>query len=92
MKYLLDTCVISEVIRKQPNPKVGEWLASVDPERVYLSVITIGEIQKGINQLPSSIRKDNLTQWLHDDLLFRFHGKIVILDELDFIEMGLTNW
>ena len=88
MKYLLDTCVISELITKQPNPKVVEFVDSLDPEDVYLSVITIGEIVKGIEKLPKSRRKTDLHNWLNDDLLIRFEGNILTLDTNILIEWG----
>jgi len=47
MRYLLDTCAISELVSKQPNQRVVDWIDGIDPEAVYLSVITIGEIRKG---------------------------------------------
>jgi toxin FitB len=80
MKALLDTCVISELISKKPNPKVVEFVDSLDAEDVYLSVITIGEIVKGIERLPSSKRRSELQAWLNDDLLVRFEGNVVPLD------------
>lgn len=80
MKYLLDTNVISELVAKQPDQRVIEWIDSRDPNSVYLSVITIGELQKGIEKLPDSRRKDALRAWLHDDLLLRFSGHILLLD------------
>ncbi len=80
MKALLDTCVISELVSKKPNPKVVEFVDSLDAEDVYLSVITIGEIVKGIEKLPSSKRRSELQAWLNDDLLVRFEGNVVPLD------------
>lgn len=80
MKYLLDTNVISEVVAKRPNPKVLAWLDALDADSVYLSVITIGELRKGIEKLPESARKISLTRWLNDDLLVRFADHILILD------------
>lgn len=77
MNYLLDTNVISELISKQPNKKVVEWLDRLDPHTIYLSVITIGEIRKGIEKLPSSKRKQRVKEWLETDLLLRFHGRIL---------------
>ncbi len=88
MKVLLDTCVISELVAKQPNPKVVEFVDSLDPEDVYLSAITIGEIVKGIEKLPASRRKVALLAWLKDDLLVRFDGKIVSLDKDVLMEWG----
>lgn len=76
MNYLLDTNVISELVARQPNPQVAAWVDGLAPSSVYLSVITIGEIRKGIEKLPPSPRKDALATWLEDDLLLRFQGRI----------------
>ena len=67
MKALLDTCVISELVSKKPNPKVVGYVDLLDPEDVFLSVITIGEIVKGIEKLPKSRRKTDLQSWLKED-------------------------
>ncbi len=80
MKYLLDTCVISELIAKQPNEAVVTWVDTLDEGAVYLSAITIGEIQKGIEKLLDSNRKTNLKIWLNDDLMYRFSNRIQPLD------------
>jgi tRNA(fMet)-specific endonuclease VapC len=77
MNYVLDTNVISELISKQPNKKVVEWLDRLDPNTIYLSVITIGEIRKGIEKLPPSKRRDTVREWLEADLLLRFQGRIL---------------
>lgn len=79
MNYILDTNVISELIAKQPNAQVIDWIDQLDPRTVYLTVITIGEIRKGIETLPASMRKETLTDWLETDLLLRFHGNILAL-------------
>ena len=77
MNYILDTNMISELISKHPNMKIVKWLDQIDPNRIYLSVITIGEIRKGIEKLPPSKRKRTLKEWLETDLLLRFQGKIL---------------
>jgi len=79
MKFLLDTCVISELIAKRPSQAVIQWIESVDEDRLYLSVITIGEIRKGIAKLADSSRKLELQAWLSDDLLSRFDDRIVAI-------------
>jgi predicted nucleic acid-binding protein len=88
MRALLDTCVISELVSKHPDPKVVEYVDALDPEDVYLSVIAIGEIVKGIEKLPSSRRKTGLQTWLNDDLLVRFEGNVVPLDIDVMVEWG----
>ena len=80
MRYLLDTNIISELVARTPNPRVVDWLAGADEDLLYLSVITIGEIKKGIEKLPASKRKKRLTTWLEEDLLERFAGRLVTLD------------
>jgi toxin FitB len=87
MKYLLDTCVVSELIAKQPNQIVLNWLDAQPKQDLYLSVITIGELVKGIGKLPDSKRKSNLQTWL-DDLLIRFSGQILPLDLDTMIRWG----
>ena len=77
MNYLLDTNVISELVVRQPNQQVIEWLDNLDPGTVYLTVITIGEIRKGIERLPPSKRRDKVKEWLEGDLLLRFQGRIL---------------
>lgn len=80
MRFLLDTCVISELATKQPDPGVIRWVDSIDEEKLYLSVITIGEIKKGIEKLPDSRRKAVLEEWLETDLLIRFGERILPID------------
>lgn len=77
MKYLLDTNVVSELIKKHPDPNVVQWVDEQDVARMYLTVITIGEIRKGVEKLPASPRKENIFDWLSSDLLLRFDGRIL---------------
>lgn len=80
MRYLLDTNVISELVSKQPNERLITWIDGIDDQLVYLSVITIGEIKRGIEKLPNSRRKRTLDHWLNEDLLIRFDDKILAID------------
>jgi toxin FitB len=88
MTYLLDTCVISELVAKRPDPRVTRWIDSVDPESVYLSVVTIAEIRKGIEKIRESARKEALERWLHEDLLIRFRDHLSVLDTKVLLEWG----
>ncbi|MFO7170724.1 MAG: type II toxin-antitoxin system VapC family toxin [Chloroflexota bacterium] len=76
MKYLLDTNVISELVSKRPNQGVIDWIDQRDPASIYISAITIGEIRKGVEKLPASRRREQVTAWLENDLLIRFQGRI----------------
>lgn len=80
MSYLLDTCVISELVGPQPDLAVVQWVDSVQEEELFLSAITIGEIKKGIAKLTDSKRKRRLVGWLRDDLLARFRDRILPID------------
>lgn len=80
MKYLLDTCLVSELVRKEPNPEVASWLDERDEQTLYLSVLTIGELQKGVSKLPGGRRKQDLQAWIEHDLAERFSGRILGVD------------
>lgn len=88
MNYILDTCVISELVKPLPNENVLEWIEKQSEDNLYLSVITIGEIQKGISKLTESNKKTNLQTWLDNDLKFRFESRILPVDEKIAKEWG----
>jgi len=81
MSWLLDTCAVSEYAKKAPAPKVIAWLDEQDEESLYLSVISLGEIEKGILKLRrrSPARSQKLTAWL-GKVEQRFAGRILPLD------------
>jgi len=87
MSFLLDTCTISEPKQKQPNEKVLQWLDSQDESKLYLSVLTVGEIRKGITRLESSKKKAELEKWL-EKLRTRFSRRILALSERTFLVWG----
>lgn len=80
MKYLLDTCLISELVKKEPNPGVVNWLDEQDEQTLFLSVLNLGELQKGISKLPEGRKKDELQAWIGLDLVERFAGRILDID------------
>ncbi|NJL90424.1 MAG: type II toxin-antitoxin system VapC family toxin [Coleofasciculaceae cyanobacterium SM2_1_6] len=80
MRYILDTNIISELIIKLPDQNVITWVRNVNRDDLFLSVITIGEIRKGITKLPKSLRKDNIQNWLESELLTDFEARILPLD------------
>jgi tRNA(fMet)-specific endonuclease VapC len=80
MRYLLDTCVISELTTQNPDSRVIAWIDQVAEERLWLSVITIGEIKRGIERLPDSRKKRDLDRWLAEELLARFKDRIFSID------------
>ena len=80
MNYLVDTCVISEVVRKRPAPEVVSWLAAQDEDRLFISVLSLGELHKGIARLDDSRRRRTLEAWVGGDLERRFTGRIIPVD------------
>jgi len=78
--FLLDTNVISELVKPQPEQKVISWIQATDESLFFLSVLTIGEIRKGINSLPSGNKRALLESWLGNDLVMRFAGRILSID------------
>ena len=80
MKYLLDTCVISEIIKPKPNKKVISWLTHQDESELFLSVLAFGEIEKGIEKAADKVRKRRLKLWVEEDLKQRFEGRIIPID------------
>ena len=79
MKYLLDTCVISELVKPTPNRKVVDWLNELPSEALFLCAITIGEVRKGLTKLPDSKKKERLTLWLNT-LLIEYKERIFDID------------
>src|SRR5438128_4251547 len=80
MKYLLDTNVISEPMKARPNAGVLAWLAAVDEDSTFISVVTITELRYGIERLATGRRRDRLDGWLRKDLRARFQGRILPVD------------
>lgn len=80
MKYLLDTCLISELVKKEPSAAVLRWLDEQDEQRLFVSVLVLGELNKGVAKLAAGDRKQALLSWVEHDLAERFEGRIVGLD------------
>lgn len=68
------------MVAVKPNPNVLNWFQSQNEKTLFLSVITIAEIEKGIYQLPSSKKRTLLEAWLFDDLVPNFHRRILEID------------
>lgn len=77
MSYLIDTNVLSELRRKSPDPGVVSWFSQRPPTTLHLSVLTLGEIRKGIEGVGDEVRKQTLIDWLETDLPTFFTGRIL---------------
>ena len=79
--FLLDTNVVSELIRPKPDANVVRWIEETDESILFLSVLTIGEIRNGIERLNVGRRRGRLESWLEIDLRARFQNRILPIDE-----------
>jgi predicted nucleic acid-binding protein len=90
--YLLDTSVISELMKPRPTSSVVAWIRETPEDLMHLSVITIGEIRKGIDLLPEGEPKRGALQsWLDHDLRVRFAGRLLPFDEWVAERWGLVE-
>jgi predicted nucleic acid-binding protein len=87
MSYLIDTNCISELVKSEPNENVIQWFNEQDELDLYLSVITLGELRKGVEKLPDSKRKRKLNHWINEDLLHRFKNRT-----LDITLLEVNKW
>ena len=89
VNYLLDTCALSEFVKKQPPLGVLKWISEQPEENLFISVISIGEIEKGIYSLKKSdTRHARLKNWLETRVISRFRSRLIPLDLEIFREWG----
>ena len=81
MSYLIDTNVISELIKLKPNIHVIDWLNEMPEDHLFISVLTLGEIRKGVELMKVAQKKEKLRIWLEDALPKRFKGRILPVDQ-----------
>jgi predicted nucleic acid-binding protein len=87
VSWLLDTNVICEPTRRAPSPRVVEWLRSVPSAEAHASIITLGEIRRGILRLPAGQRRRKLEKWMREEFQPAFAGRILPLGEEE-----ITAW
>jgi predicted nucleic acid-binding protein len=80
MSYLLDTNIISELVRAKPAKTVLAWFDDVPSEALHISVLTLGEIRKGIEQMADGARREKLRRWLEHDLVAWFDKRVLPID------------
>jgi predicted nucleic acid-binding protein len=78
--FLLDTNVVSEWAKPHPNSGVVAWLDEADEQDLFISVVTLGKVRLGIENLPKGIRRNRLDTWLTKELEPRFEGRIIVVD------------
>ena len=89
--FLLDTNVISELIKAGPDDGVIRWIEETDESILYLSVLTLGEIRRGIERLPLGRRRGRLQSWLDIDLRVRFQDRILPIDDAVAVRWGALS-
>jgi predicted nucleic acid-binding protein len=87
--YLIDTNCVSELIRPAPNPQVTKWFYSVSDYSLFLSVLTLGEIRRGIANLPQGKRRAGLDIWIETVLKPRYAGRILPIDDAVAEQWGI---
>lgn len=80
MSFLLDTNVISEGAKPRPDAGVMDWLASIDEEQLHLSIVSLAELQHGVERLDAGRRKSALDLWLSEQLPLRFDDRLLPVD------------
>jgi len=80
MSYLLDTNIISELVRPKPAKAVLAWFENIPSEALHISVLTLGEIRKGVEQMPDGARREKLRLWLEHDLADWFETRVLPID------------
>lgn len=80
MNYLLDTNVLSELVRKVPDTHVQQWIVQRPVETLMVSALTLGEIRKGIERAPDIAHRQRLNDWLNEELSLWFSGRILSVD------------
>ena len=79
--FLLDTNIVSELVKPKPEPKVVEWIEATNEELLFLSVLTLGEIRKGIASIKDPARQVKLEAWVVGALPVRFANRILSIDK-----------
>jgi len=80
MGVLLDTNVVSELVRREPAPVVLAWLGNAQPDSLFLGAPTIGELVRGAETAPTAARRRALERWVREDLAQQFHQRILAFD------------
>ena len=81
MSYLLDTNVLSELVRQKPNPNVVAWFTPLPAEALHVSVLTMGELRQGVERTVNAIRREKLRRWLETDLAGWFGDRVLSVDQ-----------
>jgi predicted nucleic acid-binding protein len=85
--YLLDADVLSETQKPKPSALALRWLRDHEPD-LYTSSVVVSEVAWGIERLPEGRKREDLTRWLHDDVIPRMEGRILRFDTRTALAWG----
>lgn len=88
MSYLIDTCAVSELARPTPEPRVVQWFNAAPPTALFVSVLTLAEIRKGVEKLPDGQRRARIAAWLDIELPEWFGDRVLSVDAAVADEWG----
>lgn len=80
MSFLIDTCALLELTRKNPSPLVTGWFDGTPAESLHVSVLSFGEIRRGVERLPDSRRRSRISAWLENELPAWFENRVLPID------------
>jgi predicted nucleic acid-binding protein len=80
VSFLIDTCALSELVKPKPSRRVSEWFDAAPPEALFVSVLTLGEIRKGVENLGGGGRRAKIAVWLEAELPAWFEDRILPVD------------
>ena len=88
MRALLDTCLLSELARREPDAGVIAWLSRQDERDLFLSTLTLGELHRGARQVTDARRRRRLDEWIERDVVARFGARLLSIDTAVALRWG----
>ncbi len=80
MSFLVDTCALSELVKPKPSRELCDWFDAAPPEALFVSVLTLGEIRKGVEKLESGRRRTQIVTWPETQLPAWFEDRVLPVD------------
>ena len=78
--FLLDTCVLSEGVRPQPDQDVDKWFKAQETSELFISAMTAGELRYGVDRLPSGLKREGIERWFTETIVVGFAGRVLSFD------------
>lgn len=90
MRYLLDTNIISNVVKPAPSERLLEWMSEQNDEDLFIASLTVAEIRRGVLEKPAGKRRDRLEAWFGgpEGPQALFAGRVLAFDEVAALIWG----